>query len=375
MATIEAENSPSQEERQKNSTGANQQTGSDKPASTKKSKPRLKSPSVESISQLLSEVYAGNFKRLTLKGSELKAIRSALPPSAQDQEELLGLARQDWSLEKTRQLLLIDIRLDGLVGQIRNFARDVLQGHPAFQADALSGVLQNLPEAAPELDAILSLASQDYAALPWADEAKPNSKKDLEQYKTNAVHCLLLVYRWTRGTSIERLHRYLQRALWLPAAQSGDSQVELLVKLLTSRDPAASAVTFQLLENEATTQRELAENARRNELRAREQSAELEQRLVGLERALDEAQAETAQLRRELEHSKSNHEVNKAHWQDDYEQLRGRVQRCLKDELSLLDEGLHALRREPPKVHVMIDHAERAIDGLKQEMDRLKGNS
>ena len=67
------------------------------------------------------------------------------------------------------------------------------------------------------------------------------------------------------------------------------------------------------------------------------------------------------------------HENAKAHWKDDYEQLRGQVLRRLNDELPLLVDGLHALRRDPPKVHIMIDHAERAIEGLESEVKRLRG--
>ena len=59
---------------------------------------------------------------------------------------------------------------------------------------------------------------------------------------------------------------------------------------------------------------------------------------------------------------------------NDYEDLRGRVLRRLREDTALLEEGLHALRREPPKVHVMEDHAERAIDALKREMGRIRGD-
>ena len=61
-----------------------------------------------------------------------------------------------------------------------------------------------------------------------------------------------------------------------------------------------------------------------------------------------------------------------AHLRDDYEQLRGQVLRCLNREVSLLKDGLHAIRQPEPKVHVMVDHAERALDGLEREIAHLK---
>ena len=64
--------------------------------------------------------------------------------------------------------------------------------------------------------------------------------------------------------------------------------------------------------------------------------------------------------------------IERTHMQDAYESLRGKVVRRLEGELSLLKEGLHALRRDPPKVAVMDDHADRAIDGLTREINQLR---
>lgn len=80
-----------------------------------------------------------------------------------------------------------------------------------------------------------------------------------------------------------------------------------------------------------------------------------------------EPKREFAQLERE----RREHEDEKAHMRDDYEKLRGRMLGRLRQEVSLLEDGLHALRKQPPKIHVMEDHAERVIDGLKREIEWL----
>ena len=79
-------------------------------------------------------------------------------------------------------------------------------------------------------------------------------------------------------------------------------------------------------------------------------------------------------LKNELQERTQSYQTDIEHLQDDFERMRGNVLRKLKQELSLLEEGLHALKKETPKVHVMIDHAERAIDGLKDEVNRLRGD-
>ena len=52
------------------------------------------------------------------------------------------------------------------------------------------------------------------------------------------------------------------------------------------------------------------------------------------------------------------------HLQDDLETVRGDTIRVLTAEIRMLGDGLHALQRRNPKVHVMIDHAERSRDNL-----------
>lgn len=347
------------------------------PDTKEKNKARPQAPPIESVSQLLRAVYNGKFKRSTLKKAELAAMQSARPPSGPESVELVGLALPDRTLARTRQLMLIGAGLGGSViaGQITKLARDVLRSHPAFKSESLAGVLENLPDAPTGDKAVLALTSQDYASLPWPEGNKSMRKKECEQCKGNAVHCLLLLFRATRGVSVERIQRHLQTGLWAPAARRYSTEIEKLRALITTRDPAAASITYWLLEKQVVEQTQNAEFARKSEERAAARASQLEDQLAEVQMALAAAQSEVDRLTKDQKGATQAHENDKAHWKDDYEQLRGQVLRRLKDELSLLDEGLHALRRDPPKVHVMVDHAERAIDGLKREMEQLRGRN
>ena len=77
-------------------------------------------------------------------------------------------------------------------------------------------------------------------------------------------------------------------------------------------------------------------------------------------------------LRERLNEETQAHSARDARWRDDYETLKGRTLDRLIEESSLLEEGLHALKREPPKVRVMVDHAERAIESLKREAEQIR---
>lgn len=348
--------------------------GYDGPEVKEAGKARPRAQPIESVGQLLRAIYAGTFKRTTLKRAEVAAMRSAPSAILSERDELFVLALSDRTLDRTRQLMLIGTSLDAPVvaGQIGEFAREVLRHHPAFKSEALAGVLENLPEAATEDGAVQALTSQDYSALRWLEANEPMKKKEREQCKANAVHCLLLLFWSTRGTSVERIQRHLQSGLWTPAARQYKTDRDRLRAFITTRDPAAAALTYELLEKRAIEHSRRAEAARRSEESAAGLASQLEEQLASVAKRLAATQAEVHRIATELQETRETHKSAEAHWKDDYEQLRGQVLRRLKEELSLLDEGLHALRRDPPKVHVMLDHAERAIDGLKREMERLR---
>ena len=339
-------------------------------------KKRAKPPSIENVAHLLRAIYEGHFKRMTLKKAELSALCRAPTPTEAERADLLREALLDRLLDKTRQLILLGLRLDGpaVPGLIREFPRAVLEQHPLFQSKSLRSVLANLPEAMAEEEAIKTVLRVDCASLTWPEEKKQLTKRQCDQCRRNGALCLLMLFWGSRGTSVERIQRYLQSTLWAPTSRGQNSDREKLYALINTRDPAAASVVFGILDEAAIKQERRAEAAVRSQERALSRVATLEEQIAHVERNLTEATAEAERVLKELEETSRAHATARAHWKDDYEQLRGQMRRRLKEELSLLDEGLHALRREPPKIHVMVDHAERAIDGLKREMERLRGN-
>jgi hypothetical protein len=334
-------------------------------------KSRKKPLAIADLGQLLRAVYDGKFSRKDIKKSDLAAIRSAPSLTDSERDQLIDLAQSDLLLEKTRQLMLLSLRIDGptIPEQIREFARRVLAKHPIFIAGSLADVLAN-PVRDKDLQALLSI---DRTSLKWPKEAKPQSEQQWKKCKKYAAHCVLLLSYVNSETSLDRVLHLIQDNLWIPASQPVRREIDKLYALIDASDPVAASTTYEILKKDAAEQRRKAETALREKNLAEEQVVQLEARLSGVERELVEARDDIDRLFRELQEGRQEHAAAKAHWSDDYEQLRGHMLRRLKEELSLLDEGLHALQREPPKVHVMIDHAERAIDGLKSEMVRLRG--
>ncbi len=222
--------------------------------------------------------------------------------------------------------------------------------------------------------AVAKLASAD-VAMPSVDGEKSLPRNQVERIRMNAIHCLLLLFRANQGESLLRIQRVLQKYVWALKAPRDRTENEKLEVLLTSRDPMAASVTFALLDEEAVMQGQKAEAAARSEQRARTRAQELEQRIEELEGRLHEAEGQCAGLREQLGEAEQAHATRDARWRDNFERLKGRALNRLIEESSLLEEGLHALKREPPKVRVMIDHAERAIEGLRREAEQIRRNT
>jgi len=144
---------------------------------------------------------------------------------------------------------------------------------------------------------------------------------------------------------------------------------------MSSRDRKALGVVFSSLEKKANEKSREVAAARETEERARLRVERTQASLDEANRLLESEISRTAALEAQLHRERREYEDQKAHMRSDYEELRGRVLHRLRQELTLLDEGLHALRKQPPKVHVMEDHAERAVDGLRKEIARIKGEA
>ena len=346
------------------------QAGGPAPAG-KDAKRKAKVP-IGSVAELIRTNYERKAGVRKLQRADVRSILAGPALEAADRVEVQAVARADTTLQQTKQLLLLSIRTEApkIVNGLREIAREVLASHPLFQGKSMREMLAN-PQSMPMETAVAALLSADAESL-HADGEKPLPESQVERVRTNAIHCLVLLLRASQGTSLRRIQRALQKHLWAPKARRHRTENEKLEVLLAARDPTAASVTFALLDDEAVLQGQKAEAAVRGEQRAQTKAQGLEKQIADLERRLRETQEQRAELREELDESREAHATTDARWRDNYETLKGRTLNRLIEESSLLAEGLHALKREPPKVWVMIDHAERAIEGLKREAEKIR---
>jgi len=200
----------------------------------------------------------------------------------------------------------------------------------------------------------------------------PLKKSKVAKCKANALLCLLLLIWSTGEKSLVGILDQLRNHIWARKGSGSGAESQKAVVLIQSRDAAAAAIIYDLLKNENAKTVEALEVSRIDQRNAISRAEKAEQTLRETKSIVDEQQTEIEALTNQIQSLNDKYANYKARSDDAYETLRGRVLGKLRSELMLLDEGLHALSREQPKVHVMIDHAERAIDVLKGEIAILE---
>lgn len=336
--------------------------------------PRKKSQKdINDLVDFIAYAYSRKGQRLSLKPKDEKAIRERPKLDDESRRKLLDLAKEDVLLAVPRQILLAVRNIVGfsIKREVQDFVRDVLNRHPAFSIPELEGVLNNLGHAPDPKSALAALSETDYSKFPELAKEKPLIPKDYEALRVNAIYSLAVWFSETRELSPERLSRYLFEVLWQPKTLAAKDDTARLQMITDIRDLSGVGIACMSFKQQADQQMRIADSAKRAEETVLKRLRSLESSYEELQRDLEDRDRKIAELHKTLEKEKQTHEHTRMHLSDDLEHLRSRFLRRLKAEVTLLDEGLHALRRDPPKIRVMEDHAERVLDGLKREIKEL----
>ncbi len=321
---------------------------------------------IDSIQQLISRIYAGEFNRTKLRKADMDRIRAKSALTCDEINNLVELSSEDRLLKNTIKLVTIGVMAESLTvkEQIAKFVHKKLKHHPAFRGLMLSGQPDNV------IHAIANF--KRYENSSWPDDYKKLSRRDKKTCMVNSINCFLLWLWINDKIPLERVQEYLLRYRWKPAATRVKYDAEKVLLVTGARDSETIAISIDASSRDAVIQKERAEIAEIENKGLLNQISSLKVDLDNVQKMLLDTQKEVDLLNKELLRESQEHANDNAHFRDDYESLRGRVLRRMNAELVLLEQGLHALRRDPPKINVMADHAERAVDGLKAECERLK---
>ena len=361
--------SPSERRKLPGEAPAAAESSSDTSRSAKKT--RTTTPPLKSYADLLRAVYGPARRRWKPTHKEIGEIQGSKLHSA-EREVLLDLAASDVTLKKTRDLMLFGTkRLDGPNGDrpIRSFVRDVLHRHPAYQSKSLSATLARA-HVPLERRTVHVLTTE---ARRWHERSEL-PKHQRHSCIANALHCLLLWHGEDRSSSasLQDVLGVLREELWISFTKRRTSELDKLRALVEDRDPYATSIACSGLSGQILQLRRQLNESRASTRELEASLNAVNSQLQETKDQLKDADTRSTGLDHELGTARESHANETAHLRDTLEKLRSSVVRRLKAELSLLSDGLHALRRDPPKVSVMDDHAERAIDGLTRELERLQ---
>ena len=326
---------------------------------------------IENLEQFIAYVYSRKGQKVVLKPIIEKAICRHSRLSSDARNNLLVIARSDMLLAVPRQLMLSIGEVVGypsLRDEIYEFITEVMKQHPIFATEELQSTLKDYYE----ISVMRSLELLTKRNTEKVQELSSIPPKKASELKYNAINCLAIWIAEKRKITATDLTLSLNAALWQPEA-AAIHNITTRVRLITElQELAGVGLACQAFREKLIEQEYRATSAKEAAAAAKEEvhSAQLE--IERLRLTLEDRNAEISAYREQLESQKEQNDIALIHLRNEHEVQRSRYLRRLKNDAHLLAEGLHALRREEPKVRVMDDHAERVLESLRDEITQLE---
>jgi hypothetical protein len=330
----------------------------------------------ETLEQFIEYAFGRKGQELKLKPKVEKQIAQNARLDDAALSRLLQLAKGDTLLAVPRQILLLSQEVTGLPGlkaALTSFVSNVMLRHPVFGDGGVQGALRNLPDGLSPVSALARVAAFE---PPPNSDADPLKGGNLRELRDNAVRLFCTWLAVNRGLNSEELSSLLFQVVWQPAAKDladDNARLRALTDIARAAGVGLACQRFRQQAIEARTQQDQAQReatSLRDRLSAAETqlsdtSEQLEAVQAELQALRDSAAAEMAALRRQ-------HADERTHLQHKLEQLRGRLVKRLTDSVDMLEVGLSALRKDTPRVPVMVERAEYVVDALRAEVQELR---
>jgi hypothetical protein len=341
----------------------------------RKKKEKKAKRQIENIPQFIEYAYGRRGQHLVCPPLLAKQLARSERLTDQQKQKLLLLSDSDLTFSVPRQLLLTSREvLDESIlrSELRGFVRFLMLNHVYFVRNDLEGVISNLPDASPVGNAVAQLSAGTVEVL--ANSALAGLKpSEFDAMRKNAAFCLLIWAAEARQLSFQEVCEILYSSVLEKEAEFLSSETDRLRALTDAQELAAVAVVCGEFRKRAEDSMRSAQTAKQDAESARLVTAELRSQLENHQAALANLQEKIDIAESSAENQRNAHRTALLHARDDFEALRARVMRRIKDDVALLEEGLVALNREPPKVDVMIDHADRVVEALRGEVRKLEG--
>jgi len=330
----------------------------------------------ETLEQFIEYAYGRKGQPLTLKSKVEKHIAQNARLDDAALSRLLQVAKGDTLLAVPRQILLLSQEVTGLPGlkaALTSFVSNVMLRHPVFSDTGVQGALRNLPEGLSPAEALAKVAAFE---SPSSASAEPLKGNDLRDLRNNAVRLFVTWLGVNRSLNSEELASLLFQVVWQPAARDLPDDNARLRALTDVGQAAGVGLACQRFRQQAIEARTQQDQAQREATSLRDRLSAAETQLSDTAEQLEAVQAELQALREsaaaEMAALRRQHADERTHLQHELEQLRGRLVKRLTDSVDMLEVGLSALRKDTPRVPVMVERAEHVVDALRAEVQELR---
>lgn len=335
---------------------------------------QAKAEDPENLQGFVTLAYARKGKRIAMKKKVASAIAQGPPPDDTLRAHIEDLARNDVLLAVPKQMLLAALPNKGnskAWSHVLEACLVALQVHPASRE--LVSVLRSAKESNDKVDELLDQAATfQFDTILRPGSTKPLSASRVAMLRANVTGTVALWMVAVGGVASPTVLRSMHERVWSTEARRASAMIDEWRRILDVRDPSALGLVCNAFVSEAQRSRRDADAARASEAAALARIASLERTIAELEAKVDKERSANEELRLAVAQASRDHESALSHARDVYERLRTRVLRRLTREAELLDEGMLAVKREPPKLHVLIDHGDRALSGLREEIKALQ---
>jgi hypothetical protein len=330
----------------------------------------------ETLEQFIEYAYGRKGQPLTLKSKVEKHIAQNARLDDAALSRLLQVAKGDTLLAVPRQILLLSQEVTGLPGlkaALASFVSNVMLRHPVFSDTGVQGALRNLPEGLSPAEALAKVAAFE---PPPSANAEPLKGNDLRDLRNNAIRLFVTWLGVNRSLNSEELSSLLFQVVWQPAAKDLVDDNARLRALTDLGQAAGVGLACQRFRQQAIEARTQQDQAQREATSLRDRLSTAETQLSDTAEQLDSVRVELQALREsaaaEMAALRRQHADERTHLQHELEQLRGRLVKRLTDSVDMLEVGLSALRKDTPRVPVMVERAEHVVDALRAEVQALR---
>lgn len=333
--------------------------------------------SIDSLEAYLINALKNPTKKLDTKDSLISKLAKNPKLTDESIKELVLLEKNKNFFNCFRNLLRFSDSIVGfpfLKDSLRGYLKESLCRNEIVIKLSLEGSILNVDNSLP-----LDLCFRKLKALTPADlTAEYLQKIKPKEWQNYIATVNLVLAEWfakTRGMTSSQLVDLLNSSIWSNSLKKKDPDT-LVNNLLESSnfELIASAINFYQQKSLDATNRLLKlENQLTTTIAF---NHELESKLNDRDSRIAKLQSDLSELNTELinvvEASKLEYQNLSITLKNQLEDLRVRNVHLQQSSIELLNDGLIAISRSEPKVNVMKDHAQRVLDGLKIELERLK---